>query len=265
MGSKNRIAKYIVPIIQKCIDDNNITEYYEPFVGGANIIDKINCLHRIGNDLNSYLIALLSYVRDEGKLLDSVSKSLYDEARTAYNSKDTSNFEDWKMGNIGFLASYNGRFFDGGYANSGYEKTKNGIRYRDYYNESKNNILNQAKNLKGITFLSDDYETAIQNPTNNVIYCDPPYNNTKQYANATSFDFDRFWKVVSDWSENNFVFVSEEQVPTDWVSIWNLPISRTMNVTNKFKATENLFIYKDGLCANYFNSINLNTNNKKLF
>lgn len=26
------------------------------------------------------------------------------------------------MGNIGFLASYNGRWFDGGYAKSGYEK-----------------------------------------------------------------------------------------------------------------------------------------------
>lgn len=34
MGSKSRIAKYIVPIIQSCIDENNITEYYEPFVGG---------------------------------------------------------------------------------------------------------------------------------------------------------------------------------------------------------------------------------------
>ena len=34
VGSKNRITKNIVPIIQHCIDENNITEYYEPFVGG---------------------------------------------------------------------------------------------------------------------------------------------------------------------------------------------------------------------------------------
>ena len=33
MGSKSRIAKYIVPILQKCIDDNNITTYIEPFAG----------------------------------------------------------------------------------------------------------------------------------------------------------------------------------------------------------------------------------------
>ena len=43
MGSKSRIAKDIVPIIQKCINDNNIDIYIEPFVGGANIIDKIKC------------------------------------------------------------------------------------------------------------------------------------------------------------------------------------------------------------------------------
>ena len=39
-GSKNRLARYIVPILQQYIQDNNIKTYIEPFVGGANIIDK---------------------------------------------------------------------------------------------------------------------------------------------------------------------------------------------------------------------------------
>lgn len=34
-GSKSRITKDIVPIIQKAIDDNNINTYIEPFVGGG--------------------------------------------------------------------------------------------------------------------------------------------------------------------------------------------------------------------------------------
>lgn len=33
MGSKNRIVKYIVPILQQIINKNNITTYIEPFVG----------------------------------------------------------------------------------------------------------------------------------------------------------------------------------------------------------------------------------------
>lgn len=50
-GSKNRLTKYIVPIIQKQIDENNITTYIEPFVGGANVIDKIRCENKIGSDI----------------------------------------------------------------------------------------------------------------------------------------------------------------------------------------------------------------------
>ena len=35
VGSKNRIAKFIVPIIQSIIDEHNIVDYVEPFVGGV--------------------------------------------------------------------------------------------------------------------------------------------------------------------------------------------------------------------------------------
>ena len=50
MGSKSRITKYIVPIIQKCIDDNNLSVYIEPFAGGMNVIDRINDPFRCGSD-----------------------------------------------------------------------------------------------------------------------------------------------------------------------------------------------------------------------
>ena len=35
LGSKSRIAKDIVPIIQRCIDEVQPVAYLEPFVGGA--------------------------------------------------------------------------------------------------------------------------------------------------------------------------------------------------------------------------------------
>ena len=40
MGSKNRIAKHILPIILKDRIENQY--YVEPFVGGANMIDKVD-------------------------------------------------------------------------------------------------------------------------------------------------------------------------------------------------------------------------------
>ena len=59
MGSKSKYANYIVPILQKTIDDNSVTTYIECFVGGANIIDKIKCENRYGFDRSDTLIALL--------------------------------------------------------------------------------------------------------------------------------------------------------------------------------------------------------------
>ena len=56
---KSIISKYIVPIIQNEINTNGSEYYLEPFVGGANIIDKIQCKNKIGYDINKYLIALL--------------------------------------------------------------------------------------------------------------------------------------------------------------------------------------------------------------
>ena len=42
VGSKNRLAKELTPIIQSYITDDT-KGYLEPFVGGANMIDKIEC------------------------------------------------------------------------------------------------------------------------------------------------------------------------------------------------------------------------------
>lgn len=247
MGSKSRIAKYIVPIIQKYIDDNNVEKYIEPFVGGANVIDKIKCKEKYGSDKNKYLIALLKRVQNNGSLYDEVPKPLYDKARECFNHGDTSDFEDWEIGNIGFIASFNGRWFDGGYAKTGYEKTKSGLRLRNYYHEAKNNILAQAPNLKNIKFSVQDYKKAIDLSSDFgfVIYCDPPYKDTKQYKNATKFDYEDFWQTMREWSKNNIVIISEQTAPDDFICIWEQEVNRSIKAKDKRTATEKLFIYNN--------------------
>lgn len=241
MGSKSRIVKDIIPIIQKYIDDNEITSYIEPFCGGANVIDKIKCKYRIGADINPYLIALLKRVQNKERLYDEVPKELYNKVRTSYNNKDGA-FADWEYGNIGFLASYNGRFFDGGYAKSGYEKLKNGNqRYREYYREAKDNILSQ--NFDNIIFINDDYKNLEAN--NSLIYCDPPYENQKQYANSLNFDYSEFWNYMRIWSKNNIVIISELNAPNDFECIWEKSVSRSIKSTDKSRDTEKLFIHKN--------------------
>ena len=52
MGSKNRISKYLKPIIESYITPN-AAAYVEPFVGGCNMIDKIECIcPKRGYDIN---------------------------------------------------------------------------------------------------------------------------------------------------------------------------------------------------------------------
>ena len=243
MGSKSRICKYIVPIIQEYIDKNNIKKYWEPFVGGANVIDKIKCAKKVGSDKNKYLIALLNRMKQNGELFERVSKELYDRARDCFNSQ-TKEFEDWELGNIGFLASYNGRWFDGGYAKPGFEKTKNGERYRDYYQEAKNNLTKQFQNFIGIEnsrFCVLDYKD--YTPNGCVIYCDPPYANTKTYVSAQDFNHEEFWETMRKWSKNNVVLISEENAPEDFRVVWSQQVSRSIKANDKTTAIEKLFIF----------------------
>lgn len=177
MGSKAKITKYIVPIIQQKIDESGARYYVEPFAGGCNVIDKIKAEYRIASDSNKYLIALFQHLQDGGELPEHITREEYNKAREAYRTGDNS-LQAWYIGAAGFLASYNGRFYDGGYA--GYGKDKG--RVRDYYRESRNNILMQMQQggIFGIDFSCRDYKS--YTPQGCVIYCDPPYEGTKNTA-----------------------------------------------------------------------------------
>lgn len=87
MGAKTRIAKEIVPIIQRVINANDITHYIEPFCGGCNIIDKIACESKTAADINPYLIGLFKHLQSGGELLPTVSRELYSEVREKYKQK----------------------------------------------------------------------------------------------------------------------------------------------------------------------------------
>lgn len=51
VGSKNKLSKDLVPIIQSYITSDT-KGYLEPFVGGGNVIDKIQCNNKIGCDIH---------------------------------------------------------------------------------------------------------------------------------------------------------------------------------------------------------------------
>lgn len=205
--SKSRIKKYITPILQKIIDNNNIELFIDMFCGGCNIIDSINCKERVANDIATPLISMWKGLLNGNKL----PKELYDDIRA---NKNTDKYPDWYIGSVRYLASYNGRYFDGGYTKPIIEKR----RIRNYYKEAKNNIEKQLPLLKDVIFTNNDYKN-IELLPNSLIYCDIPYQNTKQYLHSKDFNYEEFWNWVRINSKNNIIIVSELQAPDDFVCI----------------------------------------------
>ena len=237
VGSKNRISKYIVPIIQKCIDENNIKIYYEPFVGGANMIDKIKCENRIGNDIHKELIAMWNELQKGWVPPSHITEEEYISVR---DNKEK--YPDYYVGYVGYHATFGSKYF-AGYARS---FKADGVTPRDQSNEAYRNTMKQVPSIKDVLFTHEDYkEHKIKNA---VIYCDPPYQGTTKYETET-FNYDEFWNWCRRMSKENWLFVSEYNAPNDFECIWskenlaNFDCNRGNDTSKKIRV-EKLFTYK---------------------
>ena len=234
VGSKNRLSKHIAPIIQSYIDDNNITQYLEPFVGGANMIDKINCDKKIGLDIHKELIALLKYIQDENNELPvTITEEEYN------NVKDNRiNYEDWYVGLVGFCATFGAKYF-GGYAR-GYKS--DGITKRDMPNEGIRNLQRQRNDLKDIHFATMSFLNIPYDKIKNyVIYCDIPYRNTTKYK-TESFPYEKFYDWCRKMSKNNIILISEYNMPDDFKCIWSKNHKTSLDTNEHKRRVEKLFI-----------------------
>jgi len=233
MGSKAKHAKEILPIILK--DRKPGQWYVEPFVGGANVIDKVDG-NRIGADINPYVVAMLDALSKGWLPPCEIDKITYDKHRKMYYSSNMVNAH--LTGYIGINGSYNGRFYDGGYA--GLTKTKGG-GLRNYPLEAYNNVIQQSNFLIGIKFICCSYLN-IDIPKKSVIYCDPPYAGSKEYRAGTVIH-DEFWQWCRDKkSEGHTIFVSEYKAPEDFVCVWEKQVSSSLTKdTGSKKAIERLF------------------------
>lgn len=233
MGSKARHAKEILPIILK--DRKQGQWYVEPFVGGANVIDKVDG-NRIGADINKYVISMLSALANGWIPPKDIDKPTYDKHRKMYYADNAS--EAYLTGYIGVNGSYNGRFYDGGYA--GVVTTKSG-KIRNYPAEAQANVIKQSANIRGIEFVCSSY-LELKIPESSVIYCDPPYAGAKEYRES-NINYDKFWQWCRDKvAEGHQVFVSEYIAPDDFICVWEKQVNSSLTKdTGAKKALERLF------------------------
>lgn len=226
MGSKNRIAKEILPIM---LEKRENRTWVEPFVGGGNMIDKI-LGKRIGADINPYLIDALIAIRDCVVDLPKNNKEFTEENYNELRKSDNYKYK----GYAGFAFSYSGKWL-GGWC-------RDGLNKRDYVKESYKNAINQSPLLQGVRLVNESYLN-LQIPENSLIYCDPPYEGTTKYKD--SFNHAEFW----DWcrkkaKEGHIVFVSEYNAPSDFKCVWEKKIVSSLTKDTGSKvATERLFLY----------------------
>ena len=166
MGSKARIVHEILPIM---LDKEHDT-FVDAFCGGCSVIENVpDTYRRIANDKNRYLIEMWKALQAGTKFKEEIPRELYADARDCYHGKN-GRYTDAAVGWIGFMASFNGRFFDGGY--SGHNVVGKNGKARDYIREQIENTMRDVPLLKGVQFINYDYkELNDYIPAKSIIYC----------------------------------------------------------------------------------------------
>lgn len=239
-GSKQRILNGILPLMIPEI--YNKSAFVDAFCGGCSVVENMpKDIRRIANDKNKYLIAMWKSLTNDRcrKPPMRIERDFYCDVRDSYNNGDD-RYTDGIKGWVGFMASWNGRYFDGGY--SGHNVVGSNGKTRDYITENINNTLKQVPNLKGVEWQCGNY-WEMDIPDNSLIYCDPPYKGTKEYVTSRNFDYEKFY----DWcrmmyKKGHTVFVSEYNMPSDFYCVWSKEITNSMHQKNTYKPVEKLFI-----------------------
>ena len=238
VGSKNRLSKDLAPIIQSYINKNTIG-YLEPFVGGANMIDKIEHKNKTGCDIHKELIELLRYSQNN-ELPETISEIEYKNVK---NNKE--NYPSWYVGLVGFCGSFGAKYF-GGFAR---RYNKDGTIF-DVPKQAINSLRRQSKdeNFNNIKFCNKSFlNLQMDKISNYVIYCDIPYRGTTKYQTA-GFPYEEFYEWCKKVSENNTVLISEYSMPDEFECIWSKEVKTSLGSGVKEDSNKNriekLFTYK---------------------
>lgn len=141
------------------------------------------------------------------------------------------------VGCVGFCFTYAAKWFGGFIGNSNdvvcVGRDRIGERYRS--------VEKARKQVEGVHLLACKYNE-LPIPASSIIYCDPPYRGTTKYKDI--FDHEMFY----DWcrqkhKEGHQVFVSEYQMPDDFICVWSKEVNNSLTKdTGSKKGIEKLFV-----------------------
>jgi DNA adenine methylase len=226
LGGKARLAKHIVPFLVEKLQPEG--RFIEPFVGGFNIVPELRKLapgfpgRRIYcGDAHYGLIVLYRALRN-GTF--TPPDTLSPEEYTALKAR-----KDWSDPRTTF-AAFGCSFM--GMAFTSYARDNQGT---NYCLRAKNGLLKKLGAMTNVNFYWGRYEAAHPHD-GDVVYADPPYRDTAEYAGTPQLDYENFYV----WCEaaaraGAAVFVSEFTVPQRraWIPVWSTTRKALRSVKEK--------------------------------
>lgn len=215
-GGKGTIADQITAMINQWMKPGQ--EFLEPFVGSAWIVRDVKSKRRFASDTNPFLIAMYKALQEGWIPPTHVSEAEYADLKRQ-SDEDISFCPDPALvGFVGHFCSFGGMW----YAGMAKDSKKN-----NYVKAAAKNVLKMVDKIWDVDFHCMSYDEWM--PEGAFVYCDPPYADTGQEYFSTSFDSEKFWNVMRQWSERNIVIISEYKAPDDFPCIAEYRVRMKLN------------------------------------
>ena len=220
LGGKKRLGPKIVRDIYDNVDGLPCDYvWWEPFVGGGNVIENVTG-YAVGSDANPDIIKALIAIRDKPHLLPKNNKE--------YTEEDYRNRKPSPL--APFAYSVGGKMWGGWRRGDS----------RDYVAEAYRSAQKQSEKLRYKQFYDCAYHELDLGSCEMIIYCDPPYEGTTKYK--FSIDREHFWNWCREKSsEGHEVFVSEYKAPDDFELISEYKHNALSSRYGSRKSIERLF------------------------
>ena len=222
-GGKGK-CRGLVAVINSLLPENAV--YHEPFCGSCKVVQSVRAARRIATDADPYIICLLKAVQRGWDPPSSISEAEYDRLHDEYRAgRGRAEYVYPLIAFAGYACSFGARFFEG------YARSKK--RTVNFAESGRTSLLRQRPFLEGVELAVADYRDPPPiNP--DVIYCDPPYQGTKDCGSVKGFDSVAFWDWAVKAARRSTVLVSEYQCPIpDAVVLWEKDVAAGLRFGTK--------------------------------
>lgn len=224
MGGKTKIAKTLTYIINTYLQPDQV--YYEPFIGGCNVLPLVSASKRVGADVNESIILFYNALNSGWIPPTTCTKDEYLALKVSTESA--------LKGFIGMSCGFGGVYF------GTYAQDSTG---RNYCLNGHNTAIKLQQQLRpSDEFIYGSYDSLVYNP-NSLIYCDPPYQNTSGYKSG-KFDHSKFFEWTKHMgSLGHTVLLTEYNAPDIFTPIYTWRRTQALHV--KKPGQETLYILKE--------------------